>query len=88
MSASDELKETYTQQAACHQYGEHARTITHLLHWFNPCFLELEAKWVDALLEAENDERDKFGYCNLVFLFRSKKLKNFDFDCYRFQKLL
>ena len=42
-----------------------------MLHEYHPRFLELEAKWVDALIEAEEDMKDEDGNCNLMFLFRS-----------------
>ena len=48
----------------------------------------LDAKWVDALLAAEEDSKDNNGMCNLMYLFKSEKLYNFDFGCWRFQKLL
>ena len=36
-------------------------TITHLLHECHPRFLELDARWVDALLEVEGDMKDIIG---------------------------
>ena len=69
---------------AGHRYGEYESTITHLLHWFNPRFLELDARWIDALIEAEGDMKDKSGWCNLMYLFMSEKLDDFDFSCRRF----
>ena len=63
-------------------------TITHLLHQYYPRFLELDSRWVDALIEAEGDMKDKYGRCNLMYLFMSEKLDDFDFRCRRFQKLL
>ena len=49
------------QQAAGRKFGEYETTITHLLLRYHPRFLELNARWVDALLEAEEDLKDKFG---------------------------
>ena len=55
---------------------------------YHPRFLILDAKRVDALLAAEGDSKDNNGMCNLMHLFRSEKLDNFDFGCRRFQELL
>ena len=89
MSASDQLKEAYARLEAGRKHNE--MTITHFLHLSHPRFLELDAKWVDALLEAERDY-DDFGDFNdlnsLALLFKSKKLDDFDFGCKRFQALL
>ena len=87
MSASDQLKEAYVQLEAGHRYYDEIM-ITHLLHKYNPRFLELDARWVDALIEAEGDMKDEDGLCNLMFLFMSDKLDDFDFGCRRFQELL
>ena len=70
MSATNQLKEAYVQLEAGHKYGDE-RTITHLLHKYNPRFLELDSRWVDSLIEAEGDMKDKSGWCNLMCLFIS-----------------
>ena len=88
MSATNQLKEAYVQLEAGHRYGEYERMITHMLHWFHPRFLELDAKWVDALIEAEGDMKSTFGNYNLTYLLMSEKLDNFDFSCRRFKELL
>ena len=59
-----------------------------MLHRYNPRFLELDSRWVDALIEVEGNMKDKYGYCNLMYLIISSKLDNFDFGCRRFQELL
>ena len=59
-----------------------------MLHWLNPRFLELDARWIDALIEAEGDMKDKYGNCNLMYLIMSRKLDDFDFSCKRFKELL
>ena len=59
-------------------------TITHFLHEFNPRFLELDLKWIDALLEVEWDVKSLNGLNSLMYLLKSKKLSNFNFDCRRF----
>ena len=64
------------------------RTITHMLHWDHPRFLELEIKWVDELLGIEWDMKNFSGWCNLMYLFRSYGLYDFDFGCRRFRELL
>ena len=66
------------------KFEDDGRTITHFLHWFNPRFLELDARWVDALIETEGDIRNKYGEFNLKYLLISVKLDNFDFGCKRF----
>jgi len=73
---------------AGYRYGEYESTITHLLHWFHSRFLELDARWIDALIEAEGDMKNRIGKCNLVYLFASKRHNDFDFGCRRFQELL
>ena len=88
MSAPNQLKEAYIQLEAGHRYEGCEWTITHLLHWFYPRFLELDSRWVDALIETEGDMKDKDGYCNLMYLFKSRKLDDFDFSCRRFMELL
>ena len=70
MSATDNAKEAYVQLEAGYKYGDE-RTITHLLLEYHPRFLELDARWVDALIEAEGDMKDTYGNCNLMFLFMS-----------------
>ena len=70
MSASDQLKEAYVQQEAGRRYY-YDKAITHLLHEYCPRFLELDARWVDALLEVEGDMEDNHWWCNLMCLFRS-----------------
>jgi len=88
ISSSDQEKEKYAQQDNGRRYGNFERTITHLLLDFNPHFLELDAKWVDMLIEEESDMKDDNGWCNLIHLFKSEKLDGFDFGCKRFQNLL
>ena len=60
MSATNQLKEAYVQRATGRRYN-YETTITHLLLEFYPRFLELNARWVDALLEAEEDLEDIYG---------------------------
>ena len=60
MSASNQLKEAYAQLEVGRRYND-KMTITHMLHWHHPRFLELDARWVDALVEAEGDMKDKYG---------------------------
>ena len=43
-------------------------TITHLLLLHHPQILEIDALWIDALLEAEYDMMDAEGRCSLMFL--------------------
>ena len=71
MSIPNQLKKAYVQLEAGHRYGEYEMTITHLLHKYNPRFLMLDARWVDALIEAEGDMKDKYGNCNLMYLIMS-----------------
>ena len=63
-------------------------TITHILHKYHPRFLELDARWVDALLETEEGVIDRFARRSLMFLFKSYELDDFDFKCKRFRELL
>ena len=53
------------------KYGDNKLTITHLLHRDNSRFLYLDKQWVDDLLEAEWDSKDKNGNSSLVYLFTS-----------------
>ena len=76
------------QRFAGQALGDDKMIITHLLHLHYPRFLELNVRWVDALLEAERNLKDIFGRCNLMLLFESKRLDDFDFSCRRFQVLL
>ena len=48
-----------------------AVTMAHLLHLFHPRFLELEEPWVDKLLEAEWDLKDKGRMNCLMYLLMS-----------------
>ena len=48
--------------------------MTHLLVWLHPRFLELDEKWVDALLAAEQDELDDDETCALSLLLLSERL--------------
>ena len=57
MNAADQVKEAYVKLEAGHIY-HYKRTITLMLHRYNPGFLELDARWVDALLEVEWDMKD------------------------------
>jgi len=83
MSATNQLKEAYVQlNAGYRNYNE--LTIMHTLHLYHLRFLELDARWVGALIEAEEDMKDEDGNCNLMFLFRSEKFYDFDFRCRRF----
>ena len=87
MSLPDQAKEAYAWLEAGRRY-QYGWTITHLLHQCQPSILELGAPWVDALLEAEWDLRDGYGWCGLMYLLRSDELDGFDFGCRRFQALL
>ena len=82
MSATNQVKEAYVQQEAGHQFD--GMTITHLLHMNFPRFLELELRWVDALIAAELHKKNRNEEDNLMFLFWSDKLSDFDFSCRRF----
>ena len=70
------------------KYGDNKLTITLLLHRDNPRFLYLDKQWVDDLLEAEWDSKDKNGNSSLVYLFGSNQLNDFDFGCRRFKILM
>ena len=67
MSTTFQLKTMYTQLKAGHRYCLE-KTITNLLHQFHPRFLELDAQWVDTLLETEWDLKDEHEWCNLICL--------------------
>ena len=88
ISAPNPLKEAYVRLEAGRRYKINEHTITFQLHQYFPRFLELDARWVDALLEAEGDMKNNVGDCSLMYLFWSKRLDNFDFGCSRFQELL
>ena len=88
MSAATQLKEAYVQRETRRRYGECEDTIAHLLYDDYPRFLELDARWVDALLEAEGDMRDQRGNRSLMMALMSQRLDGFNFDCKRFQALL
>ena len=60
MSASDQIKEAFIRLDEGHRCYEN-KTITHMLHEHHPRFLELNARWVDVLLEAEGNMKDKDG---------------------------
>ena len=83
MSAPIQLKEAYVQLETGRRY-DREMTITHHLHLSHPRFLKLDVRWVDALIEAEGDAKNNYGYCNLMYLFASDKLDDFDFSCRRF----
>ena len=60
MSVTNLVKEAYVQLEAGRKYIDEM-TIAHLLYDDYPRFLELDARWVDALLEAEWDMKDIYG---------------------------
>ena len=76
------------QLEAGRRYNYDEKTITHMLLKYRPRFLELDTKWVDALLEAEEDLEDIYGRFNLMYLFWSEKFEDIDFGCRRFRELL
>ena len=60
MNATKLFKEAYILLEAGRTYYNEM-TITHLLLYFDPRFLELDEWWVDALIEAECNVTDIFG---------------------------
>ena len=57
-NATDQLKEAYLQQFARSKYNWDEMTIAHKLYLYYPRFLELESRWIYALLEAGWDIKD------------------------------
>jgi len=51
MFAPNQPKEAYVQLETGRRYGEHKSTITDILHQYHPRFLELDVRWIDALIE-------------------------------------
>ena len=50
-----------------------------MLHQYYLRFLELEVGWIDALLNIGWNTKNNIGFCNLMFLFNSQVLDEFDF---------
>ena len=88
MSATKELKEAYIKDKSGQRYNKDGATMMQLLLLYSPRFLELDALWIDALVEAQQDARDSNGWSCLMYLLCSRMLGDFDFGCRRFQALL
>ena len=70
------------------RYSQFLETITMMLLERKPTFLMLPERWVDALLEAEQDICNKNDVSCISYLFEGESLENFDFTCQRFRALL
>ena len=62
-------------------------TTTHMLMLHEPFILMLEEHWVEDLMTIEANYMGKNGMSTLMYLIRSQRLRDFDFNCKEFTRL-